>query len=204
MLGILFLALFSSSCAARDIIFPSAGVLRNDAGASYQSPIQEQGDVLLDTAKYAGLTTFANLPWIHCLSQETDLDRFDIAFLGAPFDTGTTARPGARFGPTGIRWGSRRINAAAAWSAYTHRNSFQSWAKIIDCGDAPLTFLDNTVALKQLGTAHSVVSGRKANATELSTVPRIIALGGDHTTTLAALRSVSKHWGPVSVIHFDR
>ena len=25
-----------------------------------------------------------------------------------------------------------------------------SWAKILDCGDAPLTFLDNTVALKQL------------------------------------------------------
>lgn len=37
------------------------------------------------------------------------------------------------------------------------------WAKIIDCGDAPLTFLDNTVALKQLQKAHevrSIVDGR--------------------------------------------
>lgn len=37
------------------------------------------------------------------------------------------------------------------------------WAKIIDCGDAPLTFLDNTVALKQLQKAHEVrciVNGR--------------------------------------------
>ncbi len=30
------------------------------------------------------------------------------------------------------------------------------WAKIVDCGDAPLTFLDNTVALKQLDKAHKV------------------------------------------------
>lgn len=35
-------------------------------------------------------------------------------------------------------------------------NSFASWAKIVDCGDAPLTFLDNTVALKQLEKAHKV------------------------------------------------
>jgi agmatinase len=98
--------------------------------------------------------------------------------------------------------GSRRIHAVS-WSAYTHQNSFKSWAKIIDCGDAPLTFLDNTVALKQLGNAHITVSGRVTNATDKASVPRIITLGGDHLTTLAALRSTSHHWGPVSVIHFD-
>ncbi len=35
-------------------------------------------------------------------------------------------------------------------------NSLEDWAKIVDCGDAPLTFLDNTVALKQLEKAHKV------------------------------------------------
>jgi agmatinase len=30
--------------------------------------------------------------------------------IGAPFDTGTSYRPGARFGPSGIRQGSRRLN----------------------------------------------------------------------------------------------
>lgn len=69
-------------------------------------------------------------------------------------------------------------------------------------GDAPLTFLDNTVALKQLDKTHQVVSGRKANNSQYE-VPRIITLGGDHTTTLPALRSTFNHWGPVSVIHFD-
>ena len=200
--GVLIL-LSSSLCLSREIVFPPVSPLQHGKDVSYQSPIGEQEDVLLDSTKYAGLTTFANLPWVHCLSDDQDLARFDIAFLGAPFDTGTTARPGARFGPTGIRWGSRRINSLGAWSAYTHENSFAEWAKIIDCGDAPLTFLDNTVALRQLVNAHKAVSGKKANATELSTVPRIIALGGDHTTTLAALRSAHKHWGPVSVLHFD-
>jgi len=93
-----------------------------------------------------------------------------------------TARPGARFGPTGIRLGSRRIYAAGAWNIYTGEtfslvvldtyliylvlneslmlgeNPLQSWARILDCGDAPLTFLDNTIALKQLQKAHTVCS----------------------------------------------
>ena len=77
------------------------------------------------------------------------------------------------------------------------------WARIVDCGDVPLTYLDNTVALQQLVNAHKVISGRKANTTEVADVPRIITLGGDHTTTLAALRSTVNHWGPVSVLHFD-
>ena len=116
---------------------------------------------------------------------------------------GVTARPGSRFGPSGIRLGSRRIAPSFATSIYTGRNSFQSWAKAVDCGDAPLTFLDNTVALKQLQTAHHRVSRREANATEKSHTPRIITLGGDHTTTLPALRAAHEHWGPMSVIHFD-
>ena len=114
-----------------------------------------------------------------------------------------TARPGARFGPGGIRQGSRRLSADTAWSIYTGRNNFESWAKILDCGDVPLTVLDNTVALKQLTKAHQIVSGRSAKTKAKSSVPRIVALGGDHTTTLPALRSTFNHYGKVSVIHFD-
>ena len=74
---------------------------------------------------------------------------------------------------------------------------------MVDCGDAPLTFLDNTLALKNLEKTHKVISGRTASNTSVAKVPRIITLGGDHTTTLAALRSTYQHFGPVSVIHFD-
>jgi len=57
---------------------------------------------------FSGITTFGRLPYQPCLAMQ-DV-QYDIAFLGAPFDTGTSYRPGARFGPSGIRQGSRRLN----------------------------------------------------------------------------------------------
>ncbi|KAK1500577.1 proclavaminate amidinohydrolase [Colletotrichum tamarilloi] len=48
-----------------------------------------------------------------------------------------------------------------------------------------------------------VISGRLAANSSVSITPRILTLGGDHTTTLSALRSTYQRWGPVSVIHFD-
>lgn len=52
-------------------------------------------------------------------------------------------------------------------------------------------------------TLPKVVSGRIAKTQSTSSVPRIITLGGDHTTTLPALRSAASRWGKLSVIHFD-
>lgn len=66
-----------------------------------------------------------------------------------------------------------------------------------------MTFLDNRAAIKTLDQAHRSVSSRPAANPAKSSVPRIIALGGDHTTTLSALRGTHANWGPVSVIHFD-
>jgi agmatinase len=57
---------------------------------------------------FSGISTFGRLPYHQCLLNE-DV-KYDIAFIGAPFDTGTSYRPGARFGPSGIRQGSRRLN----------------------------------------------------------------------------------------------
>ncbi|OJJ42865.1 hypothetical protein ASPZODRAFT_124916 [Penicilliopsis zonata CBS 506.65] len=181
---------FFSLSLAREITFPP--ILA-------QSPLSPA--VLSDTpidivtgSQFSGLTTFARLPYLNCFNTN---ESYDVAFLGAPFDTGVTARPGARYGPTGIRLGSRRLGG---YSVYTGEDVLDSWAQIVDCGDAPLTVLDNTIALKQLDLAHKVVSSR---STPSGGVPRIITLGGDHTTTLSALRSTYQHWGEVSVIHFD-
>lgn len=66
----------------------------------------------ISQTKFAGLTTFANLPYVHCLAADEDdeeeegeddekknkkekrkkkksggVEKFDIAILGAPFDT---------------------------------------------------------------------------------------------------------------------
>lgn len=53
--------------------------------------------------RFAGVSTFARLP--HTQS----LDGVDVAIAGVPFDGGTSFRPGARFGPQGIRQGSRLL-----------------------------------------------------------------------------------------------
>ncbi|KAF1990806.1 arginase family protein [Aulographum hederae CBS 113979] len=203
---LLLIFLAATPTFGREIAFPpiSGYIPPLDHNRAQQQILNGNDDgagLFQEYTPFAGLTTFANLPFVHCLG-EGEVERYDIAILGAPFDTGTTARPGARFGPGGIRQGSRRISPDAAWSVYTGENTFLSWAKIVDCGDAPLTFLDNTIALKQLDYSHKKIVGRKANSTEYTT-PRILTLGGDHTTTLSALRSTFQAWGAVSVIHFD-
>ncbi|KAI1089880.1 arginase [Rostrohypoxylon terebratum] len=169
------------------------------------SSLDINGDIDIVTgSQFNGLVTYANLPYLNCLSdKEAEGNKYDIAILGAPFDTGVTARPGARYGPRGIRIGSQRKGAGFSWSVYTGRNPLKSWATVVDCGDVPLTWLDNNVALAQLDKAHTVISGRTASNETYSSHPRILTLGGDHTTTLSALRSTFNHWGPVSVIHFD-
>jgi hypothetical protein len=43
-------------------------------------------DVTTDS-EFFGLTTFANLPYVNCLKPDESQGRYDIAILGAPFDT---------------------------------------------------------------------------------------------------------------------
>jgi agmatinase len=47
--------------------------------------------------RYTGIRTFARAPHV------TSAEAVDVAVLGVPFDTATSMRPGARFGPAGIR-----------------------------------------------------------------------------------------------------
>lgn len=95
----LALLLSPTRVLARDIVYPSIDPLQ----LSLANTRGSGQDDLFESQRYAGLTTFANLPWIHCMSSKDDVEKYDIAFLGAPFDTATTGRPGTRFGPTGIR-----------------------------------------------------------------------------------------------------
>jgi len=158
---------------------------------------------------FSGISTFGRIPYFPCLA--SDEESFDIAFIGAPFDTGTSYRPGARFGPSGIRQGSRRLNLYGGYNVPLDTNPFNSWAKILDCGDIPVTSYDNEYAIKQITDGHLELLSRSP-ATDSHkpgpsihgrTLPRIITLGGDHTIALPILRSVNKMYGPITVIHFD-
>lgn len=158
---------------------------------------------------FSGISTFGRLPYQPCLEMP-DVD-YDIAFIGAPFDTGTSYRPGARFGPSGIRQGSRRLNLYGGYNVPLETNPFNSWAKVLDCGDIPVTSYDNSWALQQIEEGHFELlsrspktdSDKRGPAIKGKTLPRLITLGGDHTITLPLLRSINRAYGPVTVIHFD-
>ncbi|KAL2059615.1 hypothetical protein ABVK25_000908 [Lepraria finkii] len=86
------------------------------------------------------------------------------------------------------------------WNIYTGENSFMSWAKILDCGDAPLTFLDNTVALKQLEKAHKSPVERQRTHRSLK---HHVSLPSVEITLPLCRPFAASRWGKVSVIHFD-
>ncbi|CAK5267416.1 unnamed protein product [Mycena citricolor] len=167
---------------------------------------------------FSGITTFAKLPWVQCLGRESDIP-FDIAFLGAPFDTATSYRPGARFGPSGIREGSRRLTLYGGYNVPLKINPFKSGLRIVDCGDIPVTPYDNKHAIQQIEDGHKALLQRQAfsplgNSSLTGQPlfpfsldgkhhPRIITLGGDHTIVLPLLRSINSVYGKISVIHFD-
>jgi agmatinase len=85
---------------------------------------------------YTGPLSFSHIPYSKCL--ENPDQSFDLAVLGMPFDTTTSYRPGARFGPAGIRHGSRRQHADGGYTLPWGRNPYTMGAKIIDCGDVIL------------------------------------------------------------------
>lgn len=70
---------------------------------------------------------------------------------------------------------------------------------------------DNAYALQQIENGHHSILSRKPKTASSEpgpskkgkTLPRVITLGGDHTITLPLLRSVTREYGPISVIHFD-
>ncbi|KAJ7807257.1 agmatinase [Mycena olivaceomarginata] len=167
------------------------------------------GEVTAD-AIFSGITTFAKLPWVQCLTRESHIP-FDIAFIGAPFVP--------RFGPSGIRAGSRRLTLYGGYNVPLKVNPFRSGLRIVDCGDIPVTPYDNKYAIEQIESGHKSLLQREAfsplgndSVTGEALVPlsldgkhhpRIITLGGDHTIVLPLLRSINSVYGKISVIHFD-
>jgi agmatinase len=109
-----------------------------------------------------------------------------ICVAGIPYDLGTSNRPGARFGPNAIRQASRMLvdgDHPIAGTAPADRD-------IADIGDFRIAHGDI------LGTLAAI----EAQARQLR---HLVALGGDHTITLALLRALAPRTGPLALVHFD-
>jgi len=137
--------------------------------------------------RFGGIATMMRLPYIH--SQE-DKRQLDAAFVGVPLDTGTSLRPGARFGPRDIRVNSvliRPYNMATGAAPFDSLN-------VADIGDVPVNPYNLLDALALIEAAYADI---------LSCGIRPLTLGGDHTFTLPILRALKKKYGPVGLIHVD-
>ena len=136
--------------------------------------------------RYAGPSTFARLPELR------DVESCDVAIVGVPFDSGTSYRPGARFGPQSIRQASRHLRTNYHPSYDVEPFKVQ---QVADAGDIACNPFNIDEAIKQI----------EVGATDLlSKVGGIISLGGDHTIAVPLLRAVNKkNNGPVSLVHFD-
>ncbi len=77
-----------STVAAVEITFPPVAAVAAQERLGRASHIHDTDDVDIVTgSQFSGLTTFANLPYVNCFNEEDVEASYDIAFLGAPFDT---------------------------------------------------------------------------------------------------------------------
>ena len=136
--------------------------------------------------RFAGPSTFARLPELR------DVDECDIAIVGIPFDAGTSYRPGARFGPQGIRQASRHLR-----TNYHPNYDSEPFVElqVADAGDIACNPFNIDEAIKQI---------EKEAFDLLNKVEGIISMGGDHTIAFPLLKAVNRiNKGPVALVHFD-
>jgi agmatinase len=137
-------------------------------------------------APYSGEMTFWRLP----LSK--DLQKVDVAIIGSPFDMSVTNRPGARFGPRGLR--EQSIYVGLFPTLYPWDFGPKAKFKIIDYGDIQylMASIDDFLRKSEKEVSDIMSSGAS-----------VLGLGGDHLTSLPIIRAISKKHGKLSVVHFD-
>lgn len=134
--------------------------------------------------RFAGVPTFLRLP------THDDPADVDVLICGAPFDGGTTYRPGARFGPRAIR------EASALTRGYNPTHGFDLFDKL-RCADGG----DVVCVPMSVERSLQAIQARVAQIVAAGAMP--VLVGGDHTISLAPLRALHAVHGPLGLIHFD-
>ena len=134
--------------------------------------------------RFAGIRTFMRAPHV------TDLNGVDAVVYGIPFDTATSYRTGVRFGPEAIRSASsllRPYNPALDVKVVERLS-------IVDYGDVPVSPGDTERTYAQIEEALAPI-------VDAGCFP--LALGGDHSITLAELRALARRHGPMALVQLD-
>lgn len=167
-----------------------AAAIRNGLAAA--ETIQDRGISTFargELPHYAGINTFMKAPYVEDVHS---VDRYDAAVIGVPFDGGTTYRPGARFGPQGMR----RISALYTPYNYELGVDLREQMTLCDVGDVftiPAN-IEKTFDQISRAVAHVFSSGA---------LP--VILGGDHSIGFATVRGIAQCTSKtIGIVHFDR
>jgi len=139
---------------------------------------------------FTGIMSFCKAPI--CADWE-QLDA-DVAILGVPFDMSTQVKPGARYGPRGIRDASA-IYAFHGMGYYDHEfdEQFLDGVRFADCGDVDIIHMD---------PQRSLHNAERDARELLDKDVLLVVLGGDHAVPIPILRAFEDH-GPLHVVQFD-
>lgn len=120
---------------------------------------------------------------------DADYEDAKIVLFGAPFDSTTSFRPGARFGSAAMRHESFGLET---YSPY--QDTDLTDYSVFDSGDIELCFGSAEAALQDIEErAQTILDDGK--------LPMLI--GGEHLVTLGAVRAVAKKYPDLHIIHFD-
>lgn len=112
-----------------------------------------------------------------------------IVLFGAPFDSTTSFRPGARFGSAAIRHESFGLET---YSPYQDKDLED--ISVFDCDDLELCF----------GSAESALADIEKTAAQIVNDNKLpLLIGGEHLVTLANVRAVLAKYPGLHIIHFD-
>ncbi|MEL7149795.1 MAG: agmatinase [Pseudomonadota bacterium] len=139
-----------------------------------------------DLPRFAGVPTFMRLPYV-----PPGHDRFgevEIGLIGAPWDSGTTNRPGPRHGPRQLRDASTMIRAQHPVSGMRPFERARC-ADLGDVGPNPASIPDS---LERMSAFYASVKAAGI---------RPLTAGGDHLCSLPILRGLADQ--PLGMIHFD-
>jgi agmatinase len=134
--------------------------------------------------RFSGIRTFARQ------AHSEELEGVDVAVVGVPFDTGTSFRPGARFGPEAIRSASVLLRPYDPVIGLATLDDL----RIVDRGDV-------------FSSPGNAERGVEEIAAGLGPVPAAgvvpLVLGGDHLIALAELRALAAAHGPPALVLLD-
>ncbi len=120
---------------------------------------------------------------------DADYGEAQLVLFGAPFDSTTSFRPGARFGPAAIRHESFGIET---YSPYQDEDITDY--SVFDSGDLELCF----------GSAESALADIEAHTERILSDDKLpLLVGGEHLVTLGSFRAVQRKYPDVQIVHLD-